>query len=221
MELIFASQNHHKKEELAALLAPHSLLLPEQLGVHYHCEETGRSYFENALAKAMQLYRLCRRPVLADDSGLSVEALHGAPGIYSARFGSRFHQRLSDREKCSLLLKRMSRTADRKAFFVCNLVLLINPYRFYSVQETLNGEIAAACAGSNGFGYDPVFFLPDYGKTAAQLSAEEKNALSHRGKAARRLGALIDSLPPADPPPAAGKSPKITNILLAGAPEAL
>jgi XTP/dITP diphosphohydrolase len=132
--------------------------------------------------------------VLADDSGLSLPALGGAPGIYSARYGSDLNaagEELSAEERNSYLLSQIAGRKDRSAFYVCCMVLIIETYRFFTVQETWHGEITDRPAGRGGFGYDPVFYLPEYGMTAAELSEDEKNRLSHRGKAAAMIDRLL------------------------------
>ncbi|WP_041623537.1 RdgB/HAM1 family non-canonical purine NTP pyrophosphatase [Spirochaeta thermophila] len=193
MTIYLASNNRHKKEEIAPLLSPHPLLLPEDAGIEFHCEERGATFLENALTKAQTLYDLVKAPVLADDSGLSVEALGGAPGVRSARFGEEAGRSLSTEEKNALLLRMLHGESDRRAAFVSCMVLLLSPQRFYIVQETLEGAIAHEARGTHGFGYDPIFLLPD-GRHLAELSLEEKNRISHRGKAARKLRLLMEDL---------------------------
>ena len=194
MEIILATNNQHKKEEIQAILNEHKILTPSDLNINFQCEEDGKSYFENSYKKAATLYALTNKIVLADDSGLSVEALGGAPGIYSARYGSTLGLELSDAEKMDKLLNSLENKTNRRAYFVSNIVLYINPYRFYSVQETLEGEIANCKKGTNGFGYDPIFVLPDCKKHLAELAAEEKNAISHRGKAVAQIKKLLSNL---------------------------
>jgi XTP/dITP diphosphohydrolase len=192
MEFVLATNNPHKKEEFDSILAPHTILLPGDLGVDFSFDETGVTYFENAYGKAAHLFSVIHRPVLADDSGLSVVCLDGAPGIYSARFGGGGqHDKLPAEERNRYLLDKLGEEDDRSAFFVCCLVLILTPYRFYTVQETLDGELAAGPAGTGGFGYDPIFYLPGRGKTVAQLPDSEKNSLSHRGKAGHKMARLI------------------------------
>ena len=172
----------------------HRFLTPKDLNIEYDYNETGTTYCENALGKALCLHKLVGKPVLAEDSGLSVPALNGDPGIYSARYGMKEGLKLSDPEKNAYLLKNMEGIKDRKAFFVCSMVLVMNEYRYFVVQETMEGEIAFEPAGENGFGYDPVLYIPASGKTVAQMCDDEKNALSHRGKAGRKMKLIIESL---------------------------
>jgi XTP/dITP diphosphohydrolase len=214
MILWFATGNAHKRAELAGILKGHEIRIPADAGIAgFDPEETGKSFLENSLLKARALYRLLARreirgPVIADDSGLCVDALEGRPGIYSARYagpgqasGNRGAGetppgpgRLGDRERNALLLGELGRRPDRKARFVCAMVLLRDENRFYGVQETLEGELVAPGEegrGEGGFGYDPILYIPELGRTVAELSEEEKNRLSHRGKAARALAALL------------------------------
>ncbi len=196
MDILVATFNRHKIEELAPLFPTHRLLSPADMGYsEMEIEEDGASYFENSLIKAQALYELAGMPTLADDSGLSVAALDGAPGIYSSRYGSGDGQvKLSSAERNDLLLAAMNTAADRNCAFYCCLVFLYGDDRFLSVQETCPGILAEAPRGSGGFGYDPLVFLPELGKTVAELSPEEKNLISHRGRAARKLNAILASV---------------------------
>ena len=145
--------------------------------------------------KAKTLYRISGIPVLADDSGLSVLCLDGAPGIYSARYGSSdVNGKLSDFDRNAYLLKKMEGSADRRAFFVCCLVLMLDEYRYFTVQETFPGIIAEEPRGTNAFGYDPVFYVSDRGKMLAELSPAVKNSISHRGKAGTVMAGLLSVL---------------------------
>jgi XTP/dITP diphosphohydrolase len=162
--------------------------------VDFDCDETGTTFLANARLKAETLYAQVKRPVLADDSGLCVKALDGGPGIYSARYGSENGKKLSDTERYELLLKNLEGVEDREAHFVCAMVLIMAPYREFAVQETFDGRIAEAPFGGGGFGYDPVFIDALSGKTAAELTADEKNLVSHRGKAGKAMAALLEAL---------------------------
>ncbi len=160
----------------------------------FSCDEDGDTFFSNAYKKALALYEKCGLPVLADDSGLCVPSLGGDPGVLSARYGSTSPGMvLSSGERNSYLLARMEGLTDREAFFVCSMVLLLDPHRFLSVQETVEGVITSEPRGTGGFGYDPVFFLPDLGCTMAELDEEKKNSLSHRGKAGRVLSRMLEN----------------------------
>ncbi|ORC36547.1 non-canonical purine NTP pyrophosphatase, RdgB/HAM1 family [Marispirochaeta aestuarii] len=194
MELLLATGNRHKRDEFQAILPEHRIVIPEDLGTSFECEETGASFCENSLIKAAFLHaRAEGRPVIADDSGLCVEALDGAPGIRSARYGEDEGTSLSSQEKYELLLRNLQGKTNRNAAFVCSLVFYIDDLRYFIFQETCRGIIAEAPRGSGGFGYDPVFFIPETGRTMAELSEEEKNRISHRGKAGSALRKFLQS----------------------------
>lgn len=209
MILWFATGNIHKKRELAAILEAVSpgteLLIPGEAGLDFAPEETGATFLENALIKAGALYRLAAAagkagPVIADDSGLCVDALEGRPGIYSSRYGSTGGygsgggDKLGDGERNALLLRELGDNPSRSARFVCAMVLLLSEDRFFTVQETLEGELVSspdAAGGGGGFGYDPILFIPELGRTVAELSEGEKNRISHRGKAGRAIARIL------------------------------
>jgi XTP/dITP diphosphohydrolase len=191
-EFVLATNNPHKLREIRRLFPGFSVLRPEDLGVDFSYAEGDESYLANALGKAWALYALCGQPVLADDSGLSVPALGGAPGLHSARYGfEELGRSLTDREKIDFLLENMSDREERGCFFVCCMVLLVKEERFLVVQEAAYGTLARSPAGSGGFGYDPIFRVPQAGKAMAELTNAEKDRFSHRGRSARRLLALL------------------------------
>ena len=195
MEIVLATGNLHKKEELSEILTGHKILLPSDLNCSFDCTENGKTYLDNALIKAQALYNVIKRPVLADDSGISVPALDGEPGIYSARYGTREGEKPFESPMRNLyLLDKMKDIEDREAFFVCSIVLMLDEYRIYTVQETFSGIIAKMPSGIEGFGYDPLFYLEEYGKTVAQLPSEIKNRISHRGKAGASIKNIMDRL---------------------------
>ncbi|MDR3115758.1 MAG: RdgB/HAM1 family non-canonical purine NTP pyrophosphatase [Treponema sp.] len=192
MTLWFATGNTHKKTELAALLSGHRIKIPQEGGIlDFNPQETGKTFLDNALIKAQALYRLLKEPVIADDSGLCVDALAGRPGIYSARYGAGPGENLSASARNTLILQELGDRPRRSARFVCAMVALLSRDRFFAVQETLEGEILREERGGGGFGYDPILYIPALGRTVAELTAEEKNRISHRGKAGRSLGALL------------------------------
>lgn len=192
MTIYIATGNRHKAEEFGRILTDHHIILPSDQDISFDPDETGETFLDNALIKAQTLYDIVRQPVLADDSGICVDALDGAPGVYSARFGSTNGYDLSSEERNRLLLAKLSGISDRKARFVCNLVLYFGPNRYVSVQETLEGEIVSEQgSGTGGFGYDPVLFLPEFGKTVAELDPVQKDRVSHRGKAAQKMIFLL------------------------------
>jgi XTP/dITP diphosphohydrolase len=196
MYILLATNNKHKKQELQQILSRIRLKTPDEIGIDFDCDETGTTFQENSLLKAETLYKLAGTPVIADDSGLCVDALGGAPGIFSARYGSpQSGPDLESSERNSFLLsnlKNFSGPEARKAVFVCCMTVIIDDYRIYSVQETMNGFITDEPCGKGGFGYDPVFYLPGKEMTVAELSDTEKNKISHRGRAAVRLGMLLE-----------------------------
>lgn len=196
MDILVASFNLHKIGELAPLFPGHRLLSPANLGLgEIEIEEDGSDYFGNALIKAQALYALAAMPTLADDSGLSVAALGGAPGIHSSRYGAPDgRSKLSTGERNALLLAEMEGVADRACAFYCCLVFIYGRDRFIAVQETCPGILTREPLGDGGFGYDPLVFLPELGKTVAQLSFDEKNKISHRGRAARKMSAMLDAV---------------------------
>jgi len=213
MTIWFATGNAHKKAELSAILKTHGvdcrLFIPKDAGLDFDPEETGNSFHENALLKAGVLYAMLDKarpplfnpgdPVIADDSGICVDALDGRPGIYSARYagkGSREAgiKKLEAAQRNALLLEELGDAAGRKARFVCAMVLMYSPNRFFISQETIEGELVKDiehARGAGGFGYDPILFIPGLGRTVAELSEEEKNIISHRGKAGKVIANII------------------------------
>lgn len=196
MDIVIATNNAHKVEELRTLFHGHRLLLPAEIGLSLSdIEETGSTYLENAFIKAEAVFKLCGRPTLADDSGLSVIALHGAPGIKSARYGSvDVTKKLDAHERNALLLDNMKGQHDRRCAFICCLLFMYDENRFVSVQESCPGLLAESPRGDGGFGYDPVVYLPELGKTVAELLPEEKNRVSHRGRAASQMNRILSTL---------------------------
>jgi XTP/dITP diphosphohydrolase len=191
--LVLASGNPGKLREIAALLAPLAIeVVPQsQLGIG-EADEPHGTFVENALAKARHASRACGLPALADDSGLCVEALGGEPGVHSAYFagreGSREERDARNNEKLLTSLR-----AQRRAYYACVMVLTreaTDPLPLIA-EGIWRGEIARAPRGTSGFGYDPLFLVPELGKTAAELEPAEKNRLSHRGRALARLLELI------------------------------
>ena len=184
MHIYLASGNRHKQEEFAAILKDHHISLPADAGIIFDPEETGTTFLENALLKARVLYESVKCPVIADDSGLCIDALGGKPGIYSARYGMK-----------DGVLQRMEGIESRSCRFVCCIAVMLDAHRFFTVQETCEGVIAKSESGQHGFGYDPIVYLPKVGKTVAELTAQEKNELSHRGKAGRLVAQLLAMFP--------------------------
>jgi len=190
-QLVLASNNAGKLREFQALLAPLGWeVIPQaKLGVS-EAEEPHHTFVENALAKARHAARATGLPALADDSGICVSALGGAPGVYSARFAG---EPKSDDRNNALLIEKLKGEADRRAHYVCVLVLVRseNDPQPLIAEGEWHGRIVDTPSGDGGFGYDPYFWLPDYGMTAAQLPADRKNAVSHRGIALQALLAKL------------------------------
>lgn len=197
MTLFIATNNAHKVKELSELFPGTLLRTPADAGIEFDHDETEDTFLGNSLGKARALFGLVKAPVLADDSGLCVDALDGAPGVRSARYGSPDDGRtvLSARDKNELLLREMEGRRDRTCRFVCAMTLMLSEHRFVTAQETCEGRLLESPRGAEGFGYDPVFFLPGEGLSMAELSLERKNRLSHRGRAAARILAVLASLP--------------------------
>ncbi|MBS6844914.1 MAG: XTP/dITP diphosphatase [Oscillospiraceae bacterium] len=183
MKVILASKNQHKLTELSAILSQlgFEIALESEYGLDIDVEETGTTFEENSFLKADAVMKASGLPVLADDSGLMVDALDGAPGVYSARYG----HKASDKERTAYLLENMKDVPEerRGAKFVCVITCLFPDGRKIVARGECPGVIARAPHGENGFGYDPVFYLPELGMTYAELPSEQKNAISHRARA--------------------------------------
>jgi XTP/dITP diphosphohydrolase len=194
MKLVLASNNAGKLAELQILLAPLSVTLVRQseLGVD-EAEEPFRTFVENALAKARHASAVTGLPAVADDAGLCVEAFGGLPGVDTAFYATQFGYAKGDDNNVRALLEQMADVDDRRAALVSTLVALRSaedPEPLIAIGRA-PGEITRAPIGANGFGFDPVIFLPQLGKTFAELTAEQKNAHSHRGQAARAMLQLM------------------------------
>lgn len=193
-ELVLASNNPGKLREFSAFFAPYQInVIPQgQLGVG-ECEEPYHTFLENALAKARHASRATGKPALADDSGICVNALNGAPGVRSARFGG---EPKSDAQNNRALIQALEGHTEREAWYVCVLVLVRSaddPAPLVA-QGMWQGQVIDEARGSNGFGYDPHFYLPEYQQTAAEISATLKNRISHRGRAMMVLMQELDEL---------------------------
>ena len=193
MKLIIASNNAHKLEEMKAILAPFfdDVQSMREAGIEHDTVEDGKSFMDNALKKARELAELSGCCAIADDSGLCVDALGGAPGIFSARYSGAHGD---DKANNLKLLRALEGERDRKAHYTCAIALCWPDGRELTAEDYLYGEIAYDERGTNGFGYDPLFLLPDRGLRTAEISAEEKNAISHRGKALRQLVEKLEAL---------------------------
>ena len=185
MKVVLASKNKHKLEEISQITKQFDmeLVLQAELGVDIDVEETGTTFEENSLIKAEAVMKATGLPALADDSGIMVDALGGAPGVYSARYG--FDESLDDHGRLLLLLKNTENVPDgqRQAKFVSVISFITPDGKVIQARGEIHGELTREPRGENGFGYDPIFYYPPLGKTAAELSSEEKNSVSHRANA--------------------------------------
>lgn len=190
MKFVLASQNKGKLVEMQGILQSLGveIALQSELGISVDVEETGTTFEENARLKAVAVMQATGLPAIADDSGLCVDALGGGPGVYSARYGGD----ISDPEKVQLLLSNMRGASTRAAHFETAIVCAFPNGDELVATGRCDGSIAYAPAGDMGFGYDPVFFYPAFGKTFGQSTREEKSSVSHRGKALRDLAVKLE-----------------------------
>lgn len=192
MKFVLATHNAHKLREMSEILSGLGIevITPGDLGISAEVEETGSTFAENALLKARAVCGAAGLPAIADDSGLCVDALNGGPGVYSARYGG---EGLDDRGRYMLLLGSMRGQTTRAARFACAIACVFPNGDELAAEGACEGTIAFAPMGENGFGYDPVFFLPELSKTFAQLTAEEKAAVSHRGRALKGFAEKLET----------------------------
>ena len=187
MKVVLASKNAHKLVEIKQITDKFGfeLVLQSELGVDIDVEETGTTFEENSLLKARAVMEATGLPALADDSGIAVDALNGEPGVYSARYGG--DPAMSDWDRMMLLLKNTEQVPDgqRQAKFVCVISFITPEGKIIQARGEIHGELTRQPRGENGFGYDPIFYYPPFGKTTAELPAEQKNAVNHRGNALR------------------------------------
>lgn len=184
-QIVLASGNAGKLAEFRAMLKDYNVLSPKDLNIEFDADETGETFYENALIKAKALYEICKLPTIADDSGLCVDALGGAPGVFSARYSGG-----TDADNNAKLLRELSGKTDRSAHFACCIVYY-DGVRVIDGQGATYGKITESVDGVGGFGYDPIFLSDDLGKTFGAATESEKNSVSHR---ARALAALVDKL---------------------------
>jgi len=191
--LVIATRNQGKTAEIKELLQnfPIKIKNMDDFGTIPHIDEDGETFDENAYIKASFAARVLGFPALSDDSGLMVEALGNLPGVHSARYGGK---NATDEQRCALLLDEMKGKRNRKAAFECVISIAVPRGPALTYEARCEGQIAEKPAGSNGFGYDPVFHYPPLNKTFAELSREEKNRVSHRGKALRELQSEFDKV---------------------------
>lgn len=192
MKLAIATNNQHKLQEIRAILGDsfEELLSLNDLGIDVDVEETGTTLEENALIKARAILALSGIATLADDTGLMVDALNGAPGVYSARYAGEEH---NDAKNRALLLKNLDGVKDRSAHFATVIALCYPDGKTLTASGRVNGEILLSERGTEGFGYDSLFFSTELGKTFAEATQAEKNSVSHRGRALRAMLELVKS----------------------------
>ena len=187
MKVVLASKNKHKLVEISKITEKFGieLVLQSELGVDIDVEETGTTFEEKSFLKAEAVMKATGLPALADDSGIAVDALNGEPGVYSARYG--FDDSLDDWGRLLLLLKNTEHVPDgqRQAQFVCVITMVTPEGQVIQARGEIHGELLREARGENGFGYDPIFYYPPFGKTTAEMSPEDKNQVSHRGQALR------------------------------------
>lgn len=191
-KIIFATGNEGKVKEVQAIMADMDVLVLslKQAGISTEIEENGTSFEENAIIKAKAIAKLTDAIVLADDSGLEIDYLNKEPGIYSARY---LGENTPYTEKNQMILQRLEGVEEeqRTARFVCAMAAVLEDGTVITTHGEIEGRIGYEIKGENGFGYDPIFFLPEYGMTSAQISPEEKNRISHRGKALQLMKAEL------------------------------
>ena len=189
MKVVLASKNPHKLVEIRQITDKFGfdLVLQSELGVDIDVEETGTTFEENSFLKAEAVMNATGLPAIADDSGIAVDALNGEPGIYSARYG--FDDTLDDRGRMMLLLKNTESVPDgqRQAQFVCVITFITPDGNVIQARGEIHGQLTREPRGTNGFGYDPIFYYPPLGMTTAELPSQVKNQVSHRGNALRIL----------------------------------
>ncbi len=182
--LVVATGNAHKLKEIAEIFPDFEVLSQKQMGFNEEVEETGTTFMENALIKARAAAKALGLPVIADDSGLCVDALQGAPGVYSARYSGAHGD---DKANRALLLKNLEGVENRRAHFACALALVYPDGKIWTAEGNTYGEILKGEEGEGGFGYDPIFYSEDLGKSFGVATPAEKNAVSHRGRALKAL----------------------------------
>lgn len=190
--IILATNNKSKVKEISEMMLGSDITFVSlaDAGINVEVEETGTTFEENALLKAREICKLSGKPTISDDSGLEIDALDGAPGIYSSRF---MGEDTSYDIKNNALIEKLENVADpdRTARFRCCMALVFPDGREFVTEGAMEGIIAREPKGINGFGYDPILFIPEYNRTSAELSSEEKNNISHRGEALRKMIEVI------------------------------
>lgn len=189
--IILASNNKDKVKEVKEILKEYDIISMKEAGIDVDIEENGTTFEENALIKARAIMKLTGQITMADDSGLEIDYLNKAPGVYSARFMG--HNTSYDIKNKALIQKLEGvKGSDRSGRFVCAIAVCFPDGREIVKRGTMEGLIAEEIKGDNGFGYDPIVYLPEYGKTSGELAPEEKNKISHRGKALALIKEELD-----------------------------
>ena len=195
IDIIIATKNKDKVVEIKKILEgmDANIKAMSDIGIDIDIEETGTTFEENAMIKAKSIYDITHSLVIADDSGLEIDYLDGAPGIYSSRFAG---EDASYDEKIGIILDKLkdAKGEERSARFVCAIAVCMPDGSSFTVKDTCEGYIADAPCGENGFGYDPVFYMKEYGMTTAQMDEDMKNSISHRGKALRQMRDRLESI---------------------------
>lgn len=184
MKIIAATSNKGKVREIKSIFSDMDIVSMREAGIDIEIEENGESFLENALIKARAIADLCDCAVLSDDSGLCVDALDGAPGIYSARYAG---ENATDEERYQKLLKVLENETNRNAHFTSAVALILPDGREFTALGYVDGKIGYEPLGENGFGYDPIFICDELGKTFAQATDDEKNSISHRKRALEQV----------------------------------
>lgn len=190
MELIIASNNKNKIKEIKDILSDLDIKFLSLRDINFtsEIEENGSTFEENAYIKAKTIYDIYHKPVLADDSGLCCNGLNGEPGVYSHRYAGNDCNDYNNNQK---LIENIKNVDDKSASFICSICFINSSGESFTVKGSVNGEIILTPRGNNGFGYDPYFYLPTLGLTMAELSEEEKNKISHRKNAIKKIEEII------------------------------
>lgn len=190
MDIIVATKNKGKIKEIKKILGEHNVISQDEAGIKIDVEETGTTFAENAFLKAAAIFELTGSAVIADDSGLEVDALGGAPGIYSARYGG---EGLTDEDRVEKLLCEMENISHRGAQFACAMALIMPDGQKHLFEGIVRGKLTHSVIGENGFGYDPIFIPDGYDTTFGILDSSIKNEISHRAKALKKLSEFINN----------------------------
>lgn len=192
MDILFATTNKGKMKEVKEIIANHNIFSLDTINQEFNVVEDGETFIENATKKALEIHRATGKKVMADDSGLEIDFLNKEPGVKSARFMGEDTSYEIKNAKILEMLDGVPRE-KRTARFVCAIVLVMSENEIYSTLGTVEGEISFEPKGYDGFGYDPIFFIPEYDTTMAEISIDEKNDISHRGKALRDMLEIMEN----------------------------